>query len=1553
MLASRPIPIYRLAGLAIAALPLLCVPSSAEPAAPTQPAGQPATKAQAAANYGRIPLSFEANRGQTDPSVQFLSHGQGYMLFLRQGEAVLALKSGKPSGPNPASSAGSPGIANAPSSDFESSVVRLQLAGANPHASVREEDRQITRTNYFIGKDPAKWRTDIPNYSRVRYADVYPGIDLVYYGNQRQLEYDFVVAPGTDPKTIRLGFDGGHLKLDRDGNLNITAKNGEIVFHKPVVYQEIDGKRHPVAGSFALLGRSTLGFRLGSYDHAKPVVIDPVLAYSTYLGGAFYDQGMAIAVDAKGCAYVTGSTVLSEFPTTKGAFQTVDHFPGTDGGNAFVTKMNATGTALVYSTYLGGSGPPYVGYPDTNSQGDFGSGIALDNAGDAFVTGTAISIDFPTTANAFQGDNRAAVGGNQNAFVTKLNPTGTALIYSTYLGGSGDPGCWFCETGDDAFAIAVDASGDAYVTGYAISDDFPVTANAFQPVDGRSTSKEYLGNSFVTEFNPTGTAVIYSSYLGGSLLDVSSGIAVDGYGDAYVTGFSESPDFPVTQGAFQTVNNASFPWGRNAFVTKINPTGTALVYSTYLGGSARGSTLYSDQANGIAVDSSGDAYVTGTAASTDFPVTAGAFQTMNHFAAVINSDLGVLAPGANAFVTKFDPTGTGLIYSTYLGGSGSPTHGDSGNGIAVDSAGNAYLAGQAGSTDFPLTPGAAQTVNHGASRGVQNVFVAKLNPLGTALEYSTYLGGSGVTFCCGLWGGDGASGIALDSSGGAFVTGTAISNDFPTTSGVIEPVKPGTDDLFVAGFALGSATKDHFGAAVTVTSNKNPVHLGEDVTFTASVQPNGGSGAPTGSVVFSWSGCSSTCISKPITLSPADSASLMTSFSSRNSATIPILARYSGDSSVVNSVGFVMETVSGYAQTLTFHPPASVTFGVAPIELTANASASSGLPVTFNVISGKATMRGTVVAIYGTGPVVIQASQPGNLTYAPATPVNGTITVLPAALTVTAVDAYQLARATPGGFSYILSGFVRDETAKEVVSGAPTLQTTAFASSPAGSYAITPSLGTLRAANYTFKSFANGVLNIFAPINFGSQAVDTTGNHSFRFPYGPANPIGSASIVTTGDQKPEFSGASIDCGSGACTAKLSFLPHAPGLWAGAYQIFDASSPANLLVSIPVYGAGTGPQMVFDPGVQASVEPTGEAALGSPLGVALDANGALYIADESKNRVVKVSGKTVSVVALSGVTLKAPSALALDGAGNLYIADTGNGRVVELNRSGAAQVLPVGNIALAGSSGLEADGAGDIYIADAGIDRIVRVSAVGVASVLSTEALRLSSPTGLAVDALGDLFIADAGNNRIVKIASTGAASVVSTGTPALRGPTGITVDPAGTLYIAEAETGKLVEVSPGGVQTELLASGLSSPHGIALDHSGVLYIADTGNHRVLELERNAFPTLSFASTTVGKEDAGGPQTVTVRNIGNTDLTIADVTFPADFPEDASGKSKDCKAGKTLAAAASCTLTIDFKPVTPVKKGTSAALKEAVKVTSNSLNNSGAVQKVAVEGTELK
>ncbi|HWN09688.1 MAG TPA: SBBP repeat-containing protein [Pyrinomonadaceae bacterium] len=743
------------------------------------------TKEQAAENYGRIELSFEANRGQTDDAVNFLARGAGYTLFLKPTEATLRLrnadsgsrnnqdiensKSVLPSGDSELKVASPSADQNSEIRNQQSTVLRMKLAGANANANVSGE-QAAGRVNYFTGNDQSRWNTDIPTYSKVRYTEVYPGIDVVYYGNQRQLEYDFVVAPGRDPQAIKLEFAGADkIEVNGEGELLLSLGASVVRQPKPLIYQEVAGERRIVAGGYTLDSDKAISFVLGDYDASLPLVIDPTLVYSTYLGGSGADQSWAIAVDSVGNSYIAGFTASTNFPTANAV-------QAANGGfqDAFVTKLNAAGTALVYSTYLGGSGQEQA------------RGLAVDSAGNAYVTGFTGSTNFPT-ANALQAAQGA--GNSQDTFITKLNAAGSALVYSTYLGGDGA-----LEFGE---GIAVDSAGNAYVTGVTNSTNFPI-ANAVQAAHAGG------GDVYLTKLNAAGSALVYSTYLGGSGFEIAEDVEVDSSGNAYVTGDTASTNYPTAN----AVQAASGGGSSDAFVTKVNAAGTALVYSTYLGGSAR------DAAESVAVDSAGNAYVTGDTESTNFPI-ANALQPVNDTSAGIAQEV---------FVTKINAAGSAFVYSTYLGGRG----GDLATGIVVDSTGNAYIAGGTGSVNSYPTANAIQCTRNGGS----DAFITKINAAGTALIYSTYLGGSGTG------GQEFARGIAIDSAGNAYVAGGTNSTDFPTVT-PIQSTFAGGDGLAGDAFVLKLSDTSAGPASLLQFTQTAPV-VQEDVTsFTLTVQRTG------------------------------------------------------------------------------------------------------------------------------------------------------------------------------------------------------------------------------------------------------------------------------------------------------------------------------------------------------------------------------------------------------------------------------------------------------------------------------------------------------------------------------------------------------------------------------------------------------------------------------------------------------------------------------------------------------------------------------------------
>jgi hypothetical protein len=705
------------------------------------------------AAFGQTPLAFEPNLGQSDAPVQFTARGSGYGLFLTDaGIATLSLRSG----------------------DGRGTVVRMTpINGASSDGSGQQ--RLPGRVNSFVG-DASAWRTNVPTFGRVEFDEVYPGVDLVYYGtDQRQLEYDFVVAPGADPSSIALRFDGAsRVELTADGLLLLHTDSAPLRLEAPVTYQKVRGQRVEVQSRYELSDDGTVRFDVGDYDPRLTLIIDPVLGYSTYLGGTGYDAVNDVAVGADGSAYVTGQASTETFPTTPGAFQT----DGNEANNAaFITKYDPSG-AVVYSTYLGGGWGSHT----------IGHGIAVDSAGSAYVTGEVQANDFPITPGAYNSPQY-----DWDTFVTKLSPNGSALVYSARIGG---------EWADHGRDIALGADGSAYITGHTFDysynnpRDFPTTPGAFKT----AFVGDDIVDAFITKLNPAGSTLVYSTLLGGADspqgaggYEFGEGIVVDSAGHAYVTGDTHSALFPTTAGAFDRTLGGAV----DAFVVKFNTTGSALIYSSYLGGNFS-EVGGRDRARAIAIDAAGHAYVTGYTDAykptflegqepnygndtLNFPTTPRAFQPEH---SGFQSEGSTFALTEEAFVTKFAPDGSSLIYSTYLGGTtlnnGTGGQGmDQAWGIAVDSAGFVTIVGKTESDQFPIfnpLPGGSTYPAYALEAG----FVTRLGPDGSSLAYSSYLGRSTI-----------GRGAAVMPDGAVVAVGETRDMNFPVTPGAAQPANGG------------------------------------------------------------------------------------------------------------------------------------------------------------------------------------------------------------------------------------------------------------------------------------------------------------------------------------------------------------------------------------------------------------------------------------------------------------------------------------------------------------------------------------------------------------------------------------------------------------------------------------------------------------------------------------------------------------------------------------------------------------------------------------------
>ncbi|MBN8886222.1 MAG: SBBP repeat-containing protein [Rudaea sp.] len=939
------------------------------------------TQAKALDSFGHLPLAFELNHGQTHTPADFIARGPGYHLYLTSGNAILSLRD----------------------STHTDSIVRMSLKGANPHPQAVGADMLPGVTNYFVGNDTSAWRSGIQQYARVKYEAVYPGVDLVYYGHQQQLEYDFIVAPGADPSTIALTFEGAKtLAVDKEGNLILDSGIARLVQHKPVIYQEVNGRRRVVSGGYAVNGPNAR-FNIGAYDHTRPLVIDPVLSYSTYLGSKNFDDGYGIAVDAIGDAYVVGSI-----------YSDVCSMPPCGSGDVFVAKLSRDGTQSMYTTILGGSGQ------------DFGHAIAVDSQGRAYVTGYTRSADFPTKS-AIQ--NQYAIGTTQNAFVTRLDVHG-ALSYSTYLGG---------ESSDTGEGIAVDANGNAYVTGYTSSSRFPTTQGALQ------TNLNGLQNAFVAKIAPSGSTLVYSTLLGGNDYDFGSGIAIDTAGNAYVTGttsFIQSSTFPVTAHAYQAKQGGG---SSDAFVSKLSADGSTLLYSTFLGGNGY------DAGRSIAVDTGGNAYVAGFTQSKAFPTTAGVVQptlkgTTDAFVAKLSSDGSTLvystylggsgsdsaysiAVGANgnAYVTGFTQstdfptssdaikTGSGITraafvavlnsnggqlnYSTYLGGSNS----DGGRGLAVDLDNNVYVTGFTSSSDFPTMAGAYRTTLDPSAS--QDAFVTKIQ-FGSAAGKANAVVSLTSSANPSVYG----QSVTLTANVSALSTGTVTFLDGANAIGTGTLDDSGKVTLTTSTLAAGNHTITasyggdiNFNAATGALNGTPQVvnQIGQTLTFplqtpaneafapngTFAINPPASSGAPNSGNAITYS-----------SLTPSVCAVSSTTVTMVAAGTCTIAANQAGNANYAAAAQVTQTIAIGKANqaiTFTSTAPASPTVGgTYAIIATGGASAN---PVTFSVdggaTAGACSLAGSSVSFTGVGTCIIDANQAGNANYAAAAQVQQVVTI--------------------------------------------------------------------------------------------------------------------------------------------------------------------------------------------------------------------------------------------------------------------------------------------------------------------------------------------------------------------------------------------------------------------------------------------------------------------------------------------------------------------------------------------------------------------------------
>jgi hypothetical protein len=705
--------------------------------------------------------SFIKNQGQWVDEVQFLARINGMNGWITDKGIVYDLYKIERSTANAIENEWNDGV-------IKGHVIRMEFEGQSASVSYLPREQQEGNYNYFLGNDRSEWAPDVPLHHEVVARDVYQGIDSRYYFDGICVRYDMIIHPGADLTQIRMKYTGQDgMKINEKGELVLQTSLGDLEQKNIYAYQEIDGLKQEVSCRFQILENGSVSFLAAGYDRDLPLIIDP-LVYSTFIGGSGVDYGKKIIADNEGNTYIAGYTNSVTYPVTTGAYQT------TISGalDYFVTKLNATGSGLVYSTFIGGTGNEDV------------SGIALDNNGDVYLTGHTYSVNYPVVAGAYQ----TSLNGSSDAFVTKLNADGSALVYSTYIGGTGSE----IYNAD----IAVDNLLCAYITGSTGSTDYPVTAGSYQTSFGGNA------DCYVTKLDPAGSSLVYSTYLGGSSPEDGFDISVDTDGNAYISGQTQSANYPVTTGAFQPVKSGSI----DCFVTKLNASGSALEFSTFLGGSG------TDNNAGIAIDSDQNVYISGNTNSTNFPVTTGSFQA-------------TIGGSADCFVTKMNPAGSALVYSTFIGGS---AYEENTHSIDCDVNGNVFVTGYTSSSNFPVTPDAHQPVYTGNS----DCFVTGLDASGAALLYSSYHGGTGA---------DIAYGIDVDMNNGYYITGITYSSNFPVTPEAYQSILWGSADCFVSKFSYESCDP--------------PVAICQDATVTlssggtASITPaqvDNGSYAPCG-----------------------------------------------------------------------------------------------------------------------------------------------------------------------------------------------------------------------------------------------------------------------------------------------------------------------------------------------------------------------------------------------------------------------------------------------------------------------------------------------------------------------------------------------------------------------------------------------------------------------------------------------------------------------------------------------------------------------------------
>jgi hypothetical protein len=1180
--------------LFLGSLGLTALGQTSRTIAPSPAKAAPSTRAMI--HYGQLPLSFEPNRGQTSSNVQWLARGPEYTLFLAGNDAVLEMNKITP--------------AKRESADpkelrptINSSVMRMSLIGARTPEQTTGEDLQSGKANYFTGNDPAKWQHNVPMYGKVHMQGVYPGVDLKYYGRRGELEYDFVVAPGADATAIKLRFDGAKPTLAANGDLVLPVEGGpEVRFNKPVVYQMKDGARQPVEGSFVIADSKAGGkvsFHLGAYDHSRELVIDPTLLFVGVLGnGNNVTEAIGMAVDASGEIILTGETSDTDFPVTPEAYQTTCNQGSTHNyvrcggsaegylGSAFVTKISADGTSLVYSTYLHGF-----------SGSELGRSVATDAAGDAIVLGLTESSDFPITPNAYQSlcmpyyPMRGVVGGDPSdfypiaqscdgyfagggtewvvglgtLFIAKLDPTGANLLYSTFFGGTNSV---------YPFGLALDSSGNIFFTGFMAGAEeywngsapvlsvypqnstvpFPVTDSAFQSAN--------LAQQVTTlsELSADGQRLLYSTLFGAMdgpnpAFVQALGLAVGPDGIAYVGGETYSDSVPTTAGVVRPTcvdstyynggSEQGFCEGYTAWLAAFDTTesgSASLKYATYIGGpEIPFGNAPQNQVWGLAADSENNVYVTGFTVSPNYPTTPGAYSS-----ACTNFRVG---DGCNntAFLTKINPTGSAYVWSTYFGGTNQSQ--SQGWAIAFDAQGRVYLYGSDSNYtyDLPLVNPLEPRPGNGSSYA----FVATFSPDATQLLFSTPLGNASPNAANVFPVAD--NGMAIDADGNIYFA--AYGGDggtFPTSLGTY------------ATPAINTNTRTYFGkisplfapSTTTLIIAPTTTTTGQTVTFTATVA--GTTPTPTGSVTLTNTSTNPATTLGTITL--ANGTGQFTT-SSLAVGSYTVTGSYSGDSTYDSSTSSPQSLTVSTTDTATvaLGSLAQIYAGV-PLAATATTSSPSGLSLAFTYTGTSGTTYGpssNAPTAAGSYTVVATVSNPNYLGSA-----TGTLVISPALLTATANNGNMVVGAAVPALTASYNGFVPGDSVA-VLSGSPLLSTTATSSSPAALYPIAIAKGTLSAANYSF-AFVNGTMMV-SPAATASIAIS-------------AKLTGSASTGYTATITATNSGAGAAANAQLTTASLGSAAGS-GLPISLGTIAAKGGTSTVVVNIPGSAGSNGAAVV--------------------------------------------------------------------------------------------------------------------------------------------------------------------------------------------------------------------------------------------------------------------------------------------------------------------------------------------------------------------------------------